>query len=166
MVLATSDASGAPSARYVLLKEVDEHGFVFFTNRSSRKGFELTANPRAALCFYWPHVGEQVRIEGDVVPIADTESDAYFATRPRETQLGAWASKQSQPLSSREELSRRLAELHERFGQEPVPRPPFWGGYRVVPRRIEFWKQGMHRLHERTVYERTPKGWRTQTLFP
>jgi pyridoxamine 5'-phosphate oxidase len=166
MTLATADASGRPSARMVLLKGVDQRGFVFYTNRESRKARELDQVPFAALCIHWPVGEEQVRVEGRVERIADDESDAYFATRPRGSQIGAWASRQSQPLASREELEARIAELEERFAGEPVPRPPFWGGYRVVPDRIELWKGLPSRLHERLVFVREGAGWRTEHLYP
>jgi pyridoxamine 5'-phosphate oxidase len=166
VTLATADRSGAPSARMVLLRGVDDRGFVFFTNRGSRKGRELGENARAALCFHWPTLGLQIRIEGGVVMVADEESDAYFATRERGSQIGAWASPQSDELSSRAELLERVREIEARFGDGPVPRPPFWGGYRVIPRRIEFWRAGESRLHERIRYERTDAGWTTSLLAP
>lgn len=169
MTLATADASGAPSLRVVLLKAVDDRGFVFYTNRDSRKGVELKHNPRAALCFYWPTLGEQVRVEGAVEKTTDEESEAYFASRPRESQLGAWASRQSRPLERHELLAERLAELEEMYRDRPVPRPRWWGGYRVIPSRIEFWKNGAHRLHHREVYSRGPGGegaWSVEILNP
>jgi pyridoxamine 5'-phosphate oxidase len=155
MTLATVDARGRPAARVVLLKGVDARGFVFFTNRESRKGHDLAARPFAALCILWPTSQQQVRVEGRVEQVSDAESDAYFATRPRESQIGAWASHQSQPLATREELEARAVALGERY-PETVPRPPHWGGYRVVPERIELWFAGKGRLHDRFSYEKDP----------
>ena len=166
VALATADASGAPSLRMVLLRGVDARGFVIFTNRGSRKGLELDANPRAALCFYWASLDEQVRVEGAVERVSDEESDAYFASRPRGSQIGAWASRQSAVLASREDLESAAREVEERFAGGPVPRPPFWGGYRVVPASIEFWRAGTNRLHERVRYDREGSGWRTALLSP
>jgi pyridoxamine 5'-phosphate oxidase len=165
VALATVGASGAPSLRVVLLKGTDERGFTFFTNYGSRKARELDAEPRAALCFHWPSIGVQVRAEGATERLGAGESDAYFATRPRDTQLGAWASRQSEPLASRGELLARVAEAGRRF-PGAVPRPPFWGGYRLVPSRVEFWQADAARLHERTLYERTGEAWTVQLLFP
>jgi len=165
VALATVDASGAPSVRIVLCKGTDTRGFLFFTNHESRKARELRGEPRAALCFYWPTIGVQVRAEGVTERLTEAESDAYFATRPRESQLGAWASRQSELLTSREELLARFAEADARF-PGLVPRPPLWGGYGLVPCRVEFWQAGQHRLHDRTVYERTGSGWVAQLLFP
>lgn len=166
VALATADASGAPSVRMVLLRGVDARGFVIFTNRGSRKGLELDANPRAALCFYWASLDEQVRVEGAVERVSDEESDAYFASRPRGSQIGAWASRQSAVLASREDLEAAAREVEQRFAGGPIPRPPFWGGYRVVPASIEFWRAGANRLHERVRYEREGSGWRTALLSP
>jgi pyridoxamine 5'-phosphate oxidase len=168
MTLATVDARGRPAARVVLLKGVDARGFVFFTNRESKKGHDLLAHPFAALCIHWPAAQQQVRVEGRVEHVSDAESDAYFATRPRESQLGAWASQQSEPLASREALEARARELAERY-PETVPRPPHWGGYRVVPERIELWFAGPGRLHDRFAYERVPGGeaeWTMTRLNP
>jgi pyridoxamine 5'-phosphate oxidase len=165
MVLSTVDPAGRPSGRYVLLKTVDERGFVFFTNFGSRKAAALTANPVAALTFYWPP-DTQVRIEGRVERVSDDEADAYFATRPREYQLGAWASRQSAPLVSRQALDERVAEAARRFDGKAVARPSFWGGYRVVPDSIEFWTRDQHRLHEREHYERRDGVWTRSLLFP
>jgi pyridoxamine 5'-phosphate oxidase len=164
--LATVDARGQPSARIVLVKFVDARGFTFFTNRESRKGRELSANPHAALCFHWPAIGEQVRVEGEVTLLGDGESDAYFATRPRESQIGAWASRQSMPLESRAALEAAARATEARFAGREVPRPPFWGGYVLHPERIEFWKSAEGRLHHRTVFERAGEGWRESLLNP
>jgi len=164
MTLATADAVGRPSARVMLLKGVDERGFVFFTNQLSRKGRELLANPHASLCFFWQPLMKQVRIEGIIEAVSDEEANQYWTTRPRDSQLGAWASHQSEPLDERKTLESRLAEYQEKFADQPVPRPPHWSGFRVVPGRIEFWKAGWHRLHERECYEKTPAGW-TKTLL-
>ena len=167
VTLATADGEGRPSARTVLLKGADERGFVFYTNANSRKGRELRENPRASLVFFWQSVFEQVQVEGPVEPVSDAESDAYWASRRRESCLGAWASDQSAPLASREELNERYAEHERRFAGGPVPRPPHWRGYRVVPERIEFWRPGDHRLNERDCYERIDGGgWRRYLLNP
>lgn len=162
--LATADAAGRPSLRMVLVKRFDEGGFAFFTNLGSRKAREIAANPRAALCFHWPEIEEQVRVEGPVAQLPDAEADAYFATRPRESQIAAWASRQSEPLESGYALERAVREVERRFAAGPVPRPPFWGGLVLVPVRIEFWKSGEARLHRRTVYDRAGAGW-TETLL-
>lgn len=164
--LATVDADGRPSVRIVLMKSVDEHGFVIFTNHHSRKGQELLGQKVAALCFYWPTLDSQVRAEGTVSVIADEESDAYFATRPRVSQLGAWASNQSQPLERRETLETRLQQFDKQYEGLTVPRPGHWGGFRLDPSRIEFWKAGDNRLHHRTVYTREGDGWKTELLYP
>jgi pyridoxamine 5'-phosphate oxidase len=166
VALATADASGTPSVRMVLLKSVDERGFVFFTNYESRKAIELQDNPRAALCFFWPSLVMQVRVEGVVGRIAAAESDAYFATRPRDSQLAAWASRQSAPIASRDELLARYAEAEARFAGGPVPRPTSWGGYRLDPRRIEFWEGDVARLHHRTCYIREASSWAVEILQP
>ncbi|MBL28089.1 MAG: pyridoxamine 5'-phosphate oxidase [Rhodospirillaceae bacterium] len=164
--LATADADGMPSARMVLLKQADDDGFVFFTNVESRKGTELQANPQAALCFHWKSVRRQVRVQGRVAPVADEEADAYFATRNRQSQIGAWASSQSRPLEGRFELERRVAEVAARYGISKIPRPPHWSGFRLTPVRIEFWENRPFRLHERLLYERGETGWTTSRLFP
>ncbi len=168
MTLATATADGKPAARVVLLKGHGADGFVFYTNFTSRKGTELKANPQAALCFYWPVLDRQIRIEGRVAPVSDAEADAYFASRAREKQIGAWASLQSQPLPSREALLTRIAELTKQHEGQPVPRPPHWSGWRLVPTRIEFWSQGDFRLHEREVFTRdhAHAPWRHTLLYP
>ncbi len=166
VTLATASTDGCPSARIVLLRQVDEHGFCFFTNYESRKGRELSANPRAALCCYWAWLDEQVRIEGAVEKLAATESDDYFAGRPRGSQVGAWASDQSAVLSSRAELESRYHAIENEYRERQIPRPPFWGGYRVRPERIEFWRAGTFRLHDRLAYVRDGLGWRTEALYP
>jgi pyridoxamine 5'-phosphate oxidase len=164
--LATADATGAPSVRMVLVKDIEARGVTFYTNIESRKGEELRANPRAALCLYWKSLGRQVRLEGPVSPVSDEEADAYFATRQRQSQIGAWASQQSRPLDGVLLLERRAAEYALKFGLKPVPRPPFWTGFRLVPARLEFWTEKPFRLHERVVFLRGDRGWRTERLFP
>jgi pyridoxamine 5'-phosphate oxidase len=168
MALATVAADGMPSVRMVLLKGFDETGFVFFTNLESRKGEQLKANPKAALCFHWKTLQRSVRVEGSVTPVSPAEADAYFATRARSSRIGAWASKQSRPLASRFDLERRIAEYTARFGLGEVPRPPFWSGFRLAPLRIEFWKNGAFRLHDRLVFTRADlaEGWTIERLFP
>jgi pyridoxamine 5'-phosphate oxidase len=167
IALATADADGRPSIRHVLLRGVTDEGFVFYTNFGSRKGRELAENPHGAFSIYWRELDRQVNVVGDVERVSDEVSDAYFATRPREARLGAWASKQSSELSSREELMERFAEFDARYPGDDVPRPPFWGGYLVRPVAIEFWRGRQHRLHDRYRYELEPDaGWRLRRLAP
>jgi pyridoxamine 5'-phosphate oxidase len=166
MSLATVGADGQPSLRVVLLKAVDDRGFVFYTNYESRKGRELLAHPQTALCFHWQPLERQVRIEGRAEPVSPEEADAYFATRARLSQVGAWASMQSRPLASAAELEARVREVEERFAGRDVPRPPYWSGFRVRPERIEFWRNRAFRLHERLLYERDGEGWRVRHLYP
>jgi pyridoxamine 5'-phosphate oxidase len=167
MALATADADGSPSVRMVLLKGHDERGFAFYTNAQSRKGAELAANPRAALLFHWKSRRRQVRIEGWVEPVGEAESDAYFATRSRDSRLGAWASDQSRPLSSRAAFEARYADLAADYEGKDVPRPPYWWGYRLVPDRIEFWSDRPHRLHERRLFTSLAGGgWSEGLLYP
>ncbi len=165
VALATASSEGAPSVRMVLLKGADERGFTVFTNYESRKGHELTENPRAALLFYWPGPGRQVRVEGSVAKISEAESDAYFATRPRGGRLAALASRQSEPLESREALEARFAELDATYPDE-VPRPPHWGGFRLEPQTYEFWEHRDNRLHDRLRYRREGEEWVTERLSP
>jgi pyridoxamine 5'-phosphate oxidase len=166
MALATADPDGRPSLRIVLLRGVDARGFVFYTNYRSRKARELTANPRASLCQHWAALEEQIRIEGTVELADPEESDRYFAGRPRDSQIGAWASDQSAALESREVLDTRLKEIEMRFEGRPVPRPPFWGGFRVIPQSLEFWFGRAGRLHERLLYTRDGDRWQTTWLYP
>lgn len=166
MTLATSDPDGAPSARIVLLKGHDLRGFVFYTNSRSRKGAELAANPRAALLFHWKSLRRQVRIEGRVYAVDPAEADAYFATRSRDSRIGAWASDQSQPLHSRAAFEARYHALAASYADGDVPRPPHWWGYRLVPDRIEFWTDREHRLHERRLFTRSGDGWSEGLLYP
>lgn len=166
MTLATATPDGSPSARMVLLKGWDAAGFVFYTNHDSRKGDELAANPRAALVLYWAALDRQVRVEGEVERVTAEESQAYFATRPRGSRIGAWASRQSQPISDRAALAQSVNEVEARFSGEDIPLPPFWGGYRVRPRTIEFWQGRPDRLHDRLRYTCIDGGWRTERLQP
>ncbi len=168
MMLSTVDENGRPSSRVVLLKEFDERGFVFYSNLESRKGRELAVNPWAALAFWWPALKQQVRIEGRAERVSDAEADAYFATRPRGSQVGAWASKQSEVLGNRDVLEQAVAELEREYLNDVVPRPPHWSGLRVVPDRIEFWTDRISRLHDREVYirDRADAPWRMERLYP
>ena len=166
VALATADAGGHPSVRMVLLRGADERGFVFHTNYTSRKARELTDNPYAAICVHWPAIEEQIRIEGTVERLNDRESDDYFGTRPRGSQLGAWASRQSESLASREQLEKEYRAVEQRFQDAPVPRPPFWGGFRLIPTRIEFWFGRADRLHDRLLYVRDGDGWKIERLYP
>lgn len=166
MTLATATATGAPSARIVLLKAYDERGFVFYTNFTSRKGAEFLENPKAALVFYWAPLDKQVRIEGTLSPVSDAEADAYFASRERHRQAGAWASLQSQPLDKRETLLARVEEIEAQYKGRDIPRPPHWTGMRLAPQRIEFWHQRDARLHDREVFTRSGQGWEHTLLYP
>jgi pyridoxamine 5'-phosphate oxidase len=166
MALATADAGGNPSVRMVLLKGHGPGGFEFYTNEESAKGQQLAANPRAALLFHWKALRRQVRVEGSVERVSDTDADAYFATRARDSQLGAWASDQSRPLDARKTFEARFDEVSRRFAGEEVPRPPHWGGYRVVPKRLEFWTDRPHRLHERRLFTLQGGDWSEGLLYP
>jgi pyridoxamine 5'-phosphate oxidase len=167
MIVATATPAGEPSARAVLLRGFDERGFCFFTNYGSRKGLDLETNPRAAVLFHWPEVARQVRATGPVARVATAESEAYWAARPRESRISAWASEQSEPIASRDDLERRAAEVAARFGDGDVPLPPFWGGYRVVPEEVEFWQHRDDRLHDRLRYTRRADGsWAIERLQP
>ena len=166
MCLATCTPDGRPSARMVLLKGVDDRGFVFYTNLESRKGGELAANPQAALCFHWKSLARSVRVEGAVEPVSDAEADAYYQSRSRGSRIGAWASRQSRPLDGRFALEKAVAEYTLKFGVSEVPRPAHWSGLRVLPRRMEFWRDMPFRLHERRVFKAAAGGWETEALFP
>jgi pyridoxamine 5'-phosphate oxidase len=166
MTLATADATGAPDARIVLLKDADEDGFVFYTNLGSVKAGQLGENPRAALVFHWAPLTRQVRVRGAITAVTPEEADAYFATRPKQSQIGAWASKQSQPYGERWELEKRLAHFAAKYAVSAVPRPEFWSGFRLVPEHIEFWLQQPYRLHDRVRYSRVDGAWTRERLFP
>ena len=166
MTLATANRDGVPSLRAVLLKGADRRGFVFYTNLESRKADELSGNPHAALCFHWKSLARQIRIEGTVASVSEDEADAYFASRQRDSQIGAWASDQSRPLDSRAVLEGRFADFARRYAERPVPRPATWSGFRVIPQRIEFWQEQPFRLHDRVVFVRDGETWRKQRLFP
>jgi len=166
MTLATADAAGRPSARIVLLKGFDARGFVFYTSYISRKGRELAANPRACLVFFWEPLERQVRIEGVVEHVSRAETDAYFRSRPVTSQVGAWVSQQSEPLTSRRELELSAAELFVQYAGGEIPTPDFWGGYRVIPDRIEFWQGRRSRMHDRLEYTRQGNAWKIQRLWP
>ncbi len=166
MALATVGPDGMPSVRMVLLKDFDEAGFTFYTNLGSRKGRQIQENAKAAICLHWKSLRRQIRVEGDVEQVSDEEADAYFASRPRNSQIGAWASRQSHRLEGRFDLEKRVASFAAKFGVGKVPRPTFWSGFRVRPQRIEFWREGNFRLHERLVYHRGTDGWATERLFP
>ena len=164
--LATADASGAPSVRMVLVKDIDQRGFVFYTNLGSRKARDLAVNPRASLCFHWKSLQRQVRVAGRVEPVSVAEADAYFSSRARDSRIGAWASRQSEVMPGRFELEKRVAKYVARFPVGEVPRPPFWSGFRLVPEQIEFWRQRPFRLHERVVHTRQGDRWRVEQLYP
>ncbi|MGB0747732.1 MAG: pyridoxamine 5'-phosphate oxidase [Magnetospiraceae bacterium] len=166
MALATVGPDGMPSVRMVLLKGMDADGFVFYTNLGSRKAAELLTHPKAALCFHWKSLNRQIRVEGPVEQVSDTEADAYFASRPRSSRIGAWASKQSQPLQGRWELEKRVAEFGAKFAIGEVPRPEFWSGFRLRPLSVEFWVDRPFRLHDRIRYQHGPDGWTGTRLFP
>ncbi|MDX2197660.1 MAG: pyridoxamine 5'-phosphate oxidase [Phycisphaerae bacterium] len=166
MCLATIDPDGGPSTRMVLLKDFDEQGFVFYTNLESRKGLAIRSNPKVALTFYWRELQRQVQVRGVAQPVSDAEADAYFATRPRGSQLGAWASLQSRPLKSRMALLLEVAKIEARHLGRSIPRSPVWSGFRVVPHAIEFWKAGAFRLHDRRLFERVEGGWHETRLYP
>ena len=166
MALATASADGRPSIRHVLLRHIEDDGFTFYTNYGSRKGAELAENQRAAFSIYWRELDRQISVTGDVTVVGEEESDAYFATRPRDARIGAWASRQSAELASRNELMQQVAAFDARYPGEDVPRPPFWGGFRITPLTVEFWHGRQHRLHDRFRYDRADDGWTTRRLAP
>jgi len=166
MALATTDSKGRPSVRMVLLKDVGPHGFVFYTNEESNKGIDLQKNKNAALCFYWMQIDRQVRVWGRVEHVSGEEADAYFASRPRLAQIGAWASQQSRPMKGRFDLEKKVAAFTAKFGLKKIPRPPYWVGFRVVPERIEFWQEKPFRLHERVLFVKERRDWKASRLFP
>ncbi len=168
MAIATADANGVPNVRMVLLKGADKNGFVFYTNLESAKGTELTQNAHAALCFHWKSLGKQVRVKGSVAKVTDAEADAYFASRPKDSQIGAWASAQSRPMEGRFAFEKEIAKVAAKYALAKVPRPPFWSGFRITPLEIEFWRNRPFRLHDRLVYRRSSPSepWRTERLFP
>jgi pyridoxamine 5'-phosphate oxidase len=166
LALATADASGMPAVRMVLLKQFDDDGFVFYTNLASSKARDLQDNPRASMCFHWRELKKQIRVSGAVVPVSKEEADQYFASRPRNSQIGAWASKQSQKMAEAHELEKRVAKFLLKFNVGEVPRPDFWSGFRLVPQRIEFWADRAFRLHERFAYDRVDGKWVVSDLFP
>jgi pyridoxamine 5'-phosphate oxidase len=166
MALATASADGRPSIRHVLLREIEDRGFVFYSNHGSRKGTELAENPRAAFSIYWRELDRQISVTGDVSRVSEEQSDAYFATRPREARLGAWTSRQSSEIGSRDELMERFAAFDAEYPGDEVPRPSFWGGYRIDPITVEFWHGRAHRLHDRFLYERAGDGWTLRRLSP
>ena len=165
--LATASAQGLPSSRMVLLKHFDENGFVFYTNLDSRKGRQLSANPHAAMCFYWEPLARQIRIEGRIAPVADDQADEYFASRPFKSKIGAWASKQSQPLKDQATLLKEVTKMAVKYTAQSVPRPSFWSGFQLLPNRMEFWQRGEYRLHQRVCYSRNSLSqWQKQLLYP
>lgn len=164
--IASTGSNHQPSARMLLLKDVDERGFVFYTNLESRKGRQLRANPRAAACFWWPQLKRQVRIEGSIELVSEKDADEYFASRPRGSQIGAWASHQSREIGSRDELLTAVAAYEEKFRDQAVPRPPHWSGFRIIPTEIEFWNEQPNRLHERELYTRSGNSWELALLAP
>ncbi|WP_373086930.1 pyridoxamine 5'-phosphate oxidase [Sneathiella sp.] len=166
MSLATADKDGQPSVRMVLLKNADERGFVFYTNYESQKGTELQENPKAALCFHWKSLRRSIRIQGTVEKVSDAEADAYFDSRPRDSRIGAWASQQSRTMAGRFSLETAVAKYAAKFGVSSIPRPDYWSGFRVIPARMEFWRDRPFRLHERRLYRQTPEGWTESILYP
>ncbi|MDX1974573.1 MAG: pyridoxamine 5'-phosphate oxidase [Rickettsiales bacterium] len=166
MSLATASRQGIPSVRIVLLKAVEEDGFVFYTNLESQKSLEILDNPHVGLCFYWAPLGKQVRISGEAVMVSSEQADSYFASRPRDSQIGAWASQQSRPLESRDKLMQAVEQLTKQYDGKPVSRPPYWSGWKVIPRTIEFWQNAEFRLHDRARFTRIGDNWRVEILYP